>query len=353
MSRLSRLVVVLVVLLGCCAILASSFEVAKKKTDKAPIKESKPASVKSSKKAAAATISPEGAVEVDATAPLPSGGKVPRAAPAVVEEFIDGPVTVQLEHDLTGEGRWSARGAVEIAFASGSSARSGARFSDVKVGDAEAAQLKALAASGGFYRVRAHTNSSDVNSRYVVASTRAVRPPRHLERRCPRPLPPLTRPRGLCATLCVQCSLIASSLHEHLVFHLDIHAQLLSMTYTTPITVCPPSPPSGPLPSALTSKAKLSFGRTAEKPSNIRIRLQPGEVSAAGGGGADGVGGGAGGDAGEQSFFAKYWMYIVPFVGFVLLQGLMGAMGDQKDGGSGGAQAAGGGGGGGGTSRSS
>ena len=117
--------------------------------------------------------------------------------------------------------------------------------------------------------------------------------------------------------------------------HFDIHGHLLSISHSTPITHCPPSLPS-PIPSTFVSKAKLSFGRTGEKPSNVRLRLQPGEAGAP----VTGPAGEGGEGAQEQSFFAKYWMYIVPFGAFMLLQGLI-APAEKKEG-EGGAPRAGG-----------
>ena len=298
------------VLLACCVLLVSSFEAAKKKiTDKAKKQTATSASFTATAATSpphTATISPEGVVTVDepASASPPAAATTTAAAaataapavkakpskPAVAQStssaesvsdavpVLSGPLILPVEHDLVGDGSWTERGMIEVTFGSGGGQRAAVKLSELTLTSAEQQQLLKLAANSGYYRVRVRGSSPQEpgkDTAAVMASNRA-------------------------------CALVASALHENLVLHFDIHGTLLSITYTSPINSCPaPAPtalPSGA--SSFTSRAKLSFGRTAERPQNIRVRQQPGEAGL-----AQAEGGGAGGEgkgAEEQSFFMKY-----------------------------------------------
>ena len=330
--RVWRTLLVALVLLACCALLVSSFEVAKKKADKP--KKQTPAAPSTTTAATAtatatATISPEGTVTVDeqtaaaspaaattnsdsaaatAAASVKARPSKPSVAPSTASStsasaaepvseavpVLSGPLILPLEHDLRGDGSWTERGTVEVTFGSGNSQRAAVKLSELTLSDAEQQQLLRLAASNGYYRVRVPASHSRAAGKEtttaVLASNRA-------------------------------CALVASALHESLVLHFDIHGSLLSVTYTNPIPTCPASPPATLPSTTFTSRAKLSFGRTAERPQNIRVRPQPGEAGTAQP--TEGGGEGKGGGGEEQSFFMKYWMYIVPFGLFVLLQAFM------------------------------
>jgi len=300
--RVWRLLFVALVLLACCTLLVSSFEVAKKKTDK-PKKQAAASTGTAAPHTATATISPEGAVTVDgeaaaspaaatttiataAATAAPAAAAVKKASnPAVAQStsaaepvseaapVLSGPLVLPLEHDLVGDGSWTGRGTVEVTFGSGSGQRAAVKLSELTLSAAEQQQLLKLAANNGYYRVRVRGVGKDTAA--VLASNRA-------------------------------CALVASALHENLILHFDIHGSLLSITYSNPIHSCP-TPPAATLPSSadsFTSRAKLSFGRTAERPQNIRVRQQPGEAGVAA---AEGGAGGEAGKAGEeQSFFMKY-----------------------------------------------
>ena len=301
------------ILLACCTLLVSSFEAAKKKTDRA--KKSTSTSAPSTATAAtsaphSATISPEGTVTVDeqaaaspaagttttatadasAALPVVSTTKVKSPKPAVAsstsssESVSDaapvmyGPLILPIEHDLKGDGSWTERGTVEVTFGSGSSQRAAVKLSEVALSDAQQQQLLQLAASNGYYRVRVRGSQSygadkPSSATTVLASNRA-------------------------------CALVASALHESLVLHFDIHGTLLSITYTNPIAACPTAAATTLPSTSFTSRAKLSFGRTAERPQNIRVRQQPGETGLAQTEGAAAADGQPVQDA--QSFFMKY-----------------------------------------------
>ena len=312
-SRARPALLLLLVVLVCCCLFTSAFEAGRKKTDKDSKQRQPqqaqlhPASVKPSQQTAA-SISNEGDVSVqpaEAATVTPTAAKV--AASAAVEPTLDS-VSLQLEHDLSGDGQWQRRGDVDISFSSSASSGSGqrgggVRFSSEELSGDDRLRLQRLVDSDGFYRVRVNTGTAS-SPRYVLASVRA-------------------------------CALAASALHQHFLFHFDIHGRLLAIQLSTPITACSQPQPaaSSPLPAAFTSKAKLSFGRTGEKPANIRLRLQPGEQPSAREGGAAGA---EGSKEEEKTFFQKYWIYIVPLGGFMLLQAFMGAMGEKKDGDGGG-----------------
>ena len=297
------------VLLVCCALLVSSFEVAKKKTDKAKKQSTtSPTDTAAGSTAHTASISPEGVVTVDGeagaspaattttsattTGTTTPAKKVKPSKPAVsasttsadpVSEAVPvllGPLLLSLEHDLVGDGSWTERGAVEVTFGSGSGSRAAVKLTEVTLSDKQQQHLLTLAANNGYYRVRVQPSHSSVSSKDtaaagVLASNRA-------------------------------CALVASALHENLVLHFDIHGSLLSIAYTSPIAACPATPATALPSTTFTSRAKLSFGRTAERPQNIRVRQQPGEagMAQAEGGGGEGAGG-EGKGAEEQSFFMK------------------------------------------------
>ena len=115
---------------------------------------------------------------------------------------------------------------VEVTFASSGSTRSGAKFSEVKLSAEDQAKLKvrrspqptptphlppasppishslslsllrsaqALAASDGFYRIRARGNATD-GQRYIVASSKAVRNHPPLQPALAAPYPTLPSP---------------------------------------------------------------------------------------------------------------------------------------------------------------
>lgn len=108
------------------------------------------------------------------------------------------------------------------------------------------------------------------------------------------------------------CALATSGFRELMTFHTDVYGQLQSVSYDTPIRVCPDA---GVKTKALKkskvsfrSKGKVSLGRNGERPLNVRsisnVRAEKAKPKPV-----------------EKSFWAKYWMYILPLVLFMLFSG--------------------------------
>jgi hypothetical protein len=245
---------------------------------------------------AAATADSPSHAEVDDDYAIKSGNKRSSDSDGT-SNSIDS-VTLFIEQSLDNGANWLERGTVEINFSSASTGRAGIKFSETSFNSQDLQQLKQLARVNQFYKLRFSATSPGEASDHESAA-------------------------GVMNSV-PAASLFASSFHENFLFHFDIYGHLISVDYTVPLQATAQSIQSINSFSrdsvALNSKAKLSFGRTAEKPQLIRMKnsFDSAQQSTVGVGGEAGAAAGAGAGAGEKkeeekSFLEKYWLYIIAF----------------------------------------
>jgi len=202
------------------------------------------------------------------------------AQPATTIDLEDGSALFMLEHSISDD-QWKPRGNVELQFGK----QNPVKFADTQLSSADLAELKKLVDNHGYYRIRlVPTKPAGTPDSYVMASVPA-------------------------------CALVASGYRELLNFHSDVYGNIIAVDYRTPITQCEA------LPAIKTSdkaefkpKGKILFGRTGERPKDVRSQVQQEEEAA------------KNDKEPKKGFFAQYWMYIIPGVLIVFMQMAGGAM---------------------------
>jgi len=192
----------------------------------------------------------------------------------------EGMFSYSLEQSFSLDDNFSLRGRVNLEYTSTRGKVGVVRFSKETLSDADAQKLRALAQSGGHYRLRIL-----VNDKYLMASVPA-------------------------------CALLNSGLKEYMTFHSDVYGNLVSFDYHVLSYDC--SENIDLVDYTFQTKARISLGRAGEKVRNIRSHEEAiQEAAARQKGGIT--------KPAEKTFFQKYWMYIMMAVLFMTMGG-----GDQK-----------------------
>eukprot|EP00128_Syssomonas_multiformis_P010633 Colp12_sorted_trinity150504_noHs@10076 len=193
------------------------------------------------------------------------------AVEAVVASSIQGestgPVTLSFEHSFDIDATYQTRGSIQFAKAGKH------RFVKHEWSEEQIASLKALASSGGFYRLRVKSDPRKEDSPYVVAIAPA-------------------------------CQLLRST-SEVLTVHVDERGFVTAVTYTPSGSDCDENEVA---PQQLLSRSAVIFetpsaGVTPFVENYVDTRSNKKE----------------GKEVDNRSFIQKYWMYIVPGLLLMLL----------------------------------